>query len=113
MLRRLALAVAGVLVCAASAHAAAVFVAVQDNTFSPPVITAASGDSIVWTNTGLALHTVTSTKPAPPGRVFDQTLAPGQTFVWIVPRLTRTARLPYQCNFHVVLGMKGAINLTP
>ena len=112
MVRRLALTVAGVLLCAA-AQAAVIHVNAQDNTFSPQIISASSGDSIVWTNTGTVAHTVTSSKPATPGRLFDQNLAPGQTFTWLVPNVPRAIRLQYLCRFHAAVGMKGAIDLSP
>lgn len=99
--------------CAPRAHGTVINVAVMDSTFLPPLITAASGDSIVWTSVGSLLHAVTSQRPGGIGRAFDQSLAPGQVFTWVVPNVPRPARLSYLCRFHVAMGMRGAIDLVP
>ena len=103
------------LLLALPAGAATVNVSVMDFQFSPKIAMAHIGDVVVWTNVGAVPHTVTSYRPGPGGvgRLFDATLAPGQSLSWVVPPPHRVATIPYLCRFHATRGMTGQIAVTP
>ena len=87
------------------AAAATANVAIGDNTFTPPSVTIAPGDNIVWTDNGARTHTVT----ADDGSFDSGNLSAGQTF-------SRTFATPgtirYYCKIHGGpggVGMSGTI----
>ena len=97
---------------AAHADAAPTVVNVSMSTmaFSPKSITIARGSTVVWTNTSPVTHTVTSGKSSKPadhaGALFDQSVAPGQTFRFT---FTTPGTQPYFCRPHEALGMKATV----
>jgi plastocyanin len=88
LLRSLALASAGLLLCAVPASAASYTVAVRDDYFGPQTIRVRNGDRVTWINRGNDDHTVTTRK-------WSQVLNPGE-------RYTRTIRRDwrYVCVYH-------------
>jgi plastocyanin len=89
------------------AGAATHTVTLLDSAFTPPAITVAVGDTVVWENADAAQHTVTADDGA-----FDSgTLDPGETF-----RVTFSSAGPvgYACVFHSAggVGMVGRVVVT-
>ena len=95
------------------ASATTINVTVGEYFFQPANITVRPGDVVHWTNTGSYAHTVTSSKPATPGHLFDAPLNPGQSFDWTVPTPpVSSVTLQYLCSFHPTLGQKGSLKIT-
>jgi plastocyanin len=88
LLRSLALASAGVVLCALPATAATKTVAVQDDYFQPRVLRVYKGARIVWVNRGDDDHTVTT-------RQWSAVLNPGERYARVVRRDFR-----YRCVYH-------------
>lgn len=75
-------------------------VAIEGMAFTPALVRAKPGDTIVWTNRDVVPHTVT-------GRGLDsKVLAPGARWSW---RATHTGRVPYVCALHP--GMAGTVEV--
>jgi plastocyanin len=73
----------------------------QTWTFSPSILTIHVGDTVAWTNTGQANHTVTNTG------VFDSdNLAPGAVFSF---SFSKPGTYNYQCTYHP--WMKGTVDV--
>lgn len=83
----------------AASHAASVV----DFAFEPAAITVQTGDTVVWTNSGHASHTVTQDT----GGFDSGILAPGATFSLT---FTRAGTFAYHCNVHPT--MHGTITVT-
>ena len=87
--------------------AATVNVSAGDNFFSQKNITINQGDTVVWTNTGAMIHTVTADNNS-----FDSgNLSPGQTYSLI---FNTPGTYPYYCKPHGSpggLGMAGTVNV--
>lgn len=64
---------------------------IVDFAFEPSSVTIAPGTTVIWTNTGVAPHTVTGD--------FDDSgiLEPGQTYEWT---FTDAGTFPYVCSLH-------------
>ena len=83
---------------------------VIDNAYVPPELTVTVGSEVIWTQTGIATHTVTASDgsfdshPDCPADI-SACMKPGETF-----RRTFTAagRFMYSCNVHGEL-MSGTI----
>ena len=88
LLRSLALASAGVMLCALPASAASYTVAVKDDFFNPRLVTVSKGDRITWVNRGSDDHTVTT-------RRWNVVLSPGESYS---RRMYRAWR--YRCVYH-------------
>ncbi|HEY1329889.1 MAG TPA: plastocyanin/azurin family copper-binding protein [Actinomycetota bacterium] len=87
---------------AGPALASTASVGAADFSFSPKTITVHVGDTIVWTNHGPSLHTVTANSGA-----FDSgAIAVNGTFSHT---FTVAGTVAYHCTFHVALGMAGTI----
>jgi plastocyanin len=81
---------------------ATVRVTIEAMKFSPAGATARPGDTIVWTNSDLVAHTVTSE-----AGLFDSKLIPpGGTWKYIVKK---TGAFEYKCSYH--LPMSGAFTV--
>jgi plastocyanin len=95
-------AVVLVVVMAGTALATTHDIMIGDNFYSPTSLVVTLGDSIMWTNTGIRLHTVDqSTEDAScnslPGGFTSGTLNPGDTFLWVADSL---GDVFYHCAFH-------------
>lgn len=88
LLRPLALASVGVLLCALPASAATTTVAVRDDFFKPRIVKVAKGSRVLWVNRGSDDHTVTT-------RRWNVELSPGERYSRRVRRGFR-----YRCVYH-------------
>jgi plastocyanin len=77
------------------AEAAGNQVGINNFAFSPQVLTVKVGDTVTWTNSDSAGHTVTSTTPA--GVLASGTLQNGQTFSFT---FTKAGKFDYHCAIH-------------
>lgn len=81
---------------AAAAHRSAPrthTVQIEGMRFSPATVVVERGDTIVWVNTDLVPHTVTSAE----GALDSATIAPGTSWRWTAGT---AAALPYVCTLH-------------
>lgn len=67
---------------------------ISDFTFGPGTITVSAGDTVTWTNSDSAPHTVTSDSG---GELASGTIAAGGTFSHT---FTTPGTYTYHCNFH-------------
>jgi len=91
--------------CTAASAVATTAVTVADFAFEPPCIKVVAGTTVRWTNTGMALHTVTSD----PGASVDfdsGALGIGGTFDFTFPA---AATVDYHCTPHASAGMRGTV----
>ncbi len=88
LLRSLALALAGLTLCALPASAASYTVAVRDDFYRPRLLTVSKGDRVVWVNRGQDRHTVTT-------RRWNVVLDPGERHSRVIRRGWR-----YRCVYH-------------
>ena len=94
---------------AASAGAASQAVSMNDNVFSPANIQVDPGDTVTWTNKGVAEHTATSRAGAP--APFDSGLKPpGQSYSFT---FQAPGRYAFYCQPHEILGMQGVVQVGP
>ncbi|MHB8512686.1 MAG: cupredoxin domain-containing protein [Actinomycetota bacterium] len=70
--------------------------------FAPSELQARVGDTVVWTNTGIAPHTVTASNQA----FSSGSVAPGATFVF---HPSQTGTIGYFCSYHP--WMKGSLQI--
>lgn len=96
-----ATAFCGLLIVPASA--ATIKVEVKNLVFTPAVVAAKAGDTIVWDNKDVLQHTATATDKA-----FDVMLPPGKSGSTVV---TKAGTFDYFCKFHP--NMKGRVTVTP
>jgi len=90
----LALAVLAGLPGEAARKPAIVRVTIESMKFSPADASAHPGDTIVWTNTDVVAHTVTSK-----GGLFDSKLIPpGGTWKYVVKK---AGEFDYRCSYHL------------
>lgn len=68
-------------------------VALKNSRFNPNLLFIKAGDTVVWTNQDMILHTVTAYE----GSFDSGNLPPGATFTWTS---TSPGVVPYHCNFH-------------
>ena len=68
-------------------------VSIENMQFQPEVVTASSGDTIVWTNKDLFPHTVTSTS----GDFDSREIKPGDSWTY---RVSKAGDLAYICSIH-------------
>lgn len=82
-------------------------VSAVDNSFSPRTITISVGTTVIWTNAGNNLHTVTSGTPDNAGAVFDSpgVLSPGAQFSFT---FNTAGQFDYFCRIHG-LAMTGTV----
>lgn len=94
---RFALVTAFALVgCGSSSGPKTHHVAIRGMQFEPALVDVAVGDTVVWTNTDIVPHTVTSTSRSPVQ--FDsQSMAQNATWSYVV---TTRGELTYLCTFH-------------
>jgi plastocyanin len=79
-------------------------VSIVDFAFMPQRLAVRVGDSVTWTNNGVAPHTTTA-----PGRVWDSgTLQSGDTFTFT---FNAGGRFQYRCQIH--RQMRGLIQVRP
>ncbi len=92
---------------APGAWAATYGVSMVDFSFSPATLTVQAGDTVVWTNTDAAPHTVTAD-----GGSFDSgSVAPGGTYSHT---FSSAGVLAYHCGFHGAsggVGMSGQVTV--
>lgn len=74
------------------------------NTFAPATVTINPGDSVLWTNNGGALHTVTSTSPNWQKDSQIYALQMSTSYKFDAP-----GQYTYQCSTHASSGMKGVV----
>lgn len=77
--------------------------------FTPNVLEIRAGDTVVWENTDVEPHTVTSGQSSTDsiaGQLFDATLFPGESYRYT---FNQTGEVPYFCRFHEAQGMRGRI----
>ncbi len=87
----------------ASPLAANYAVLMTDNAFQPQSITLQTGDTLVWTNNGVNVHTTTSSG------IWDSSfVASGQTYS---RTFNSPGTFPYSCTVHANLGMTGTITV--
>jgi plastocyanin len=80
-------------------------VTVKDFSFDPSCIKILAGETVTWTNTGMASHTVTSDSGAPVS--FDShALGDSGTFSFT---FNSAETVKYHCTPHESLGMKGTV----
>ena len=98
---RALLLVAAVLTCAAGATAAAparkpatVQIKMDGMKFVPAEASARPGDTIVWTNTDVVAHTVTSKT----GLFDSQMIPPGGTWKYVAKK---AGAFEYKCSYHL------------
>lgn len=60
--------------------------------FNPDTLKVSKGDTVVWINTGMVPHTIKSYQD---NKFYSDTLAPGQSWKWIV-----TDSASYFCTIH-------------
>jgi plastocyanin len=77
-------------------------VSIEGMQFQPDVMSAARGDTIVWTNRDLFPHTVTSTT----GDFDSHEIKPGESWTY---RVSKTGDLAYVCSLHPT--MKAALRV--
>jgi plastocyanin len=100
--RRLAAAVATLVVATACARPTRRAVAIHGMAFEPAELVLQPGDDVVWTNQDLVPHTVTADDGA-----FDSgAIAPGASWQWHADRAGDHA---YSCRFHPT--MKGELRV--
>lgn len=88
------------------AAAATVNVSMVDSDFVPPTANARPGDTVHWTNDGVALHTTTGNAPL---SLWDSgAVSSGDSFDFV---FTAAGRYPYVCEFHAGIGMAGTISV--
>lgn len=86
-----------VLACSAGEAApkpATIKVKIEGMTFSPADATARRGDTIVWSNTDVVAHTVTSKT----GLFDSKLIPPGGTWKYVV---RKTGDFDYKCSYHL------------
>jgi plastocyanin len=90
-------AILGLLACstgeAAPRKPATVKVAIEGMQFSPADVAVKAGDTIVWTNTDIVAHTVTS----PTGAFDSNLIPPGGKWKFTV---RKTGAFGYKCSYH-------------
>jgi plastocyanin len=88
-------------------------VSLTNMTFSPQLVTAHAGETVVWTNNEAMLHTVTSDTSEPGLDSFAQYpggMSQGNTFAWVVPaNAVIGTHYFYHCNFHGTAGNGAAL----
>lgn len=91
-------------VCFAEKEMQTATVVMQDDYFSPSIITISAGDKVVWVNKGKKNHTVTSSK----GYFDSEHIPPGSSFSYT---FTKPGTYDYSCTLHTLFffGMKGKV----
>jgi plastocyanin len=79
---------------AAVAKPATVHVKMDGMKFVPAELTVHTGDTIVWTNTDIVAHTVTSKT----GLFDSKLIPPGGTWKYVAKK---AGTFPYQCSYHL------------
>lgn len=103
-------------------------VSMNDDSFNPQSIVIGSPNStsgefatVIWTNNGALVHTVTSGATGTPDGLFDSgSLSPGANFTLEVNQTMYDSILakysngtvPYYCSFHFTLGMVGWVTVS-
>lgn len=94
---------------ASLSHGATVNVSLGDDFFSPKDLTVNVGDTVLWTNNGGNVHTVTSGSGCNRDGIWDSgNLSPGQTFSFT---FTTAGTFPYNCQIHCGFGMVGTVTV--
>ena len=108
---RVAVAAVAVLVAfALPALAANHFVNIEGTTFVPSSITVKKGDTVIWSNTDILNHTVTSGNPCSPNGIFNSGVLDPETGIFSFT-FTSTGAFNYYCLFHCLGGMQGAVTV--
>lgn len=100
---------AALLAPAAAAHAATQNVSMNDNFFGPKDIQVNLGDTVTWTNRGIAEHTATS-RPGTPAAFDSNLLTPGASYS---VTFQAPGRYAFYCKPHEILGMTGVVQVGP
>jgi plastocyanin len=75
---------------------------IENMQFQPDVVSAAPGDSIVWTNNDLFPHTAT----AKSGDFDSHDIKPGESWTY---KVSKSGEIEYVCSFHPT--MKAAVRV--
>jgi plastocyanin len=78
----------------AAARPATIKISIEGMTFSPAAATAKRGDTIVWSNTDVVAHTVTSKT----GLFDSKLIPPGGTWKYVV---RKPGEFDYKCSYHL------------
>ena len=101
----LALAAGGILLTTGVSGAESVPADIQGYEYTPSDITVTAGDTVTWTNSDTAPHTVTSTGGGP---LDSPTMQKGDTWSFT---FTQAGSYPFYCAVHP--DMKGAVTVAP
>ncbi len=106
--RRAAQATFAILVLLALPSSAANhFVSIQGVTFVPNALTIHAGDTVIWANTDVMFHTVTSGNPCSANGIFNSsTMDPDAQFQFT---FNSVGSFNYFCVFHCIGGMRGNV----
>lgn len=83
-------------------------ISIGDNFFSPSSWTVQVGDTVIWTNEGNLVHTVTSTTPA--GVLNSGNIAPDGTYAFT---FNSVGTFNYQCIYHPMTGSITVVEVIP
>jgi len=104
---RISVLVVALLTAAGLSLAVQVPVSMIESAFQPDTVRINPGDSVIWTNNGVFLHTSTSGVAPVWDSLWDSgNLAHGATFVHGFPA---DGTFPYFCRNHYLSGMKGFV----
>jgi len=82
-------------------------VIMPNNLFSPDTLMVSTGDTVLWINTDIRLHTTTSGVNGTPNGLWDSgTMNPNDSFSFI---FASAGNYPYYCTFHYLMGMNGLV----
>jgi plastocyanin len=109
---RVALATLALAFAAFPAAAANHFVNIEGTTFVPPSITVRAGDTVIWSNTDILNHTVTSGNPCSPDGIFNSGVLDPETGIFSFT-FTNVGTFKYYCLFHCLGGMRGDVTVDP
>ena len=86
-----------------AAKPATVRVTIEGMKFSPADATAKPGDTVVWTNTDVVAHTVTSKT----GLFDSKLIPPGGTWKYVV---RKAGAFEYKCSYHLPMTGRLTVN---
>ncbi len=84
------------------------FITIGDNFFDPSSWTVQVGDTVIWTNDGSLVHTVTSTTPA--GVLNSGNIAPDGSYQFT---FNSVGIYNYQCIYHPMTGSITVVDVIP
>ncbi len=109
---RIALATLALAFAAFPVAAANHFVNIEGTTFVPSSITVRAGDTVIWSNTDILNHTVTSGNPCSPDGIFNSGVLDPETGIFSFT-FNNVGTFKYYCLFHCLGGMRGDVTVDP